>query len=49
VCHQFVERGAQWLHVSGLVELALAQDGIQLALLVFAHQYFSHGWVTSLG
>jgi hypothetical protein len=37
LCHEFVERLPQRLDISAAVELALAQDGIQLALLVFAH------------
>jgi hypothetical protein len=37
-CHEFVERGPQCLDISAGVEPALAQDGVQLALLVFAHQ-----------
>ena len=41
LCHDFAERSPQCLDISAGVELALAQDGIQLALLLFAHQYFS--------
>jgi hypothetical protein len=41
LCHEFVERSPQCLDIGAGVELALAQDGIQLELLLFAHQYFS--------
>jgi hypothetical protein len=47
LCHEFVERSPQCLDICAGVELALAQDGIQLELLLFAHQYVSPsevGW-----
>ena len=50
LCHEFSERSPQCLDISAGVELALAQVGIQLALLLCAHQYFSRlrvGWRVS--
>ena len=37
LCHQFVERLPHCLDISAAVELAPAQDGVQLSLLLFAH------------
>jgi hypothetical protein len=37
LCHEFTERSPQCLDISAGVELALAQVGIQLALLLCAH------------
>jgi hypothetical protein len=41
LCHEFVERSPQCLDIGAGVELAVAQDGRQLELLLFAHVYFS--------
>ena len=41
LCHELAERSPQCRDICAGVELALAQDGIQLELLLFAHQYFS--------
>ena len=40
-CHQVVERSPQRRDVGSEVELALAQYGVQLQLLLFAHRLFS--------
>jgi hypothetical protein len=41
LCHQFAEGGPQCLDVCSWVELSLAQDGIELVLLLRAHQIVS--------
>src|ERR1700736_2608328 len=40
-CHQFVEPSPQSRDVGSEVEVALAQYGVQLQLLLFAHRLFS--------
>ena len=44
--HHVVERSPHRGDFSASVEPALAQDGVQLALLIFAHQCFSYRWAS---
>jgi hypothetical protein len=45
--HELVEGAPQRCNVASRVEAALTKDGVQLDLLVFAHQCsFDEGWIT---